>query len=276
MLRHEWLIAAVRDAAQADRRIVAALMYGSFAKGRGDEHSDVEFYLYVDPESLADLDRRRWLDRIAPVALAYTNEWGTYAVVFDDLVRGEFHFEPATAVADVAAWTGAWFPDVARAVVVDRTGELTRHVEALPRRPPDLDTADRAEFLAASLGNWLTMGMHLLERGDLARAQAFLPFIQEYVLRCARLLAGATQEWANPVARIADDVPEAAERLARCTAAMEAGAVAAAYRETAAWADELTQALCRRHGLTPPASVLAAVERRLAALTAGSAAAPPG
>ncbi|WP_344677464.1 hypothetical protein [Saccharopolyspora taberi] len=33
---------------------------------------------------------------MAPVRLAYVNQYGVHAVIFDDLMRGEFHSEAAS------------------------------------------------------------------------------------------------------------------------------------------------------------------------------------
>jgi lincosamide nucleotidyltransferase len=67
------------------------------------------------------------------------------------LVRGEFHFEPASNMGLVDAWESAWFPSLETAVLVDKTGELSSRVGRLVRRPPDLDTPERAlcSFVAA-------------------------------------------------------------------------------------------------------------------------------
>ena len=44
MLPQEQMIEAVRRLCAGDDAIVAALKYGSFVRGGGDEFSDVEFY----------------------------------------------------------------------------------------------------------------------------------------------------------------------------------------------------------------------------------------
>lgn len=46
MLPQEPLIDRVRDLCLQDGRLVAALMYGSFAAGEADVHSDIEFWLF--------------------------------------------------------------------------------------------------------------------------------------------------------------------------------------------------------------------------------------
>ena len=143
MLEQEVLIARVRDLAVEDERLVAVLMYGSLALSEGDHLSDIEFYLYFGGP-LDRVDRRRWLDQVGPIELHYVNEFGTDTAIFANAIRGEFHFEPASSIVSVGRWDNAWFPSQHAAVVLDRTGELTRtlaplHRSRLPRtaeRPP--------------------------------------------------------------------------------------------------------------------------------------------
>jgi lincosamide nucleotidyltransferase len=45
MLQQEVMIEKARELCERDERVVAALMYGSFALGQGDRFSDIEFYL---------------------------------------------------------------------------------------------------------------------------------------------------------------------------------------------------------------------------------------
>ena len=44
MLPQEAMIERVRELCEQDGRVVAALMYGSFALGQGDRFSDIEFF----------------------------------------------------------------------------------------------------------------------------------------------------------------------------------------------------------------------------------------
>ncbi len=71
---HEALIAKVRELCLADDRLDAALMYGSFAAGEADEHSDVEFWLFFEPARRGEVDPRTWCARIAPPLLHVRNE----------------------------------------------------------------------------------------------------------------------------------------------------------------------------------------------------------
>ena len=88
-------------------------MYGSFAIGEGDRFSDIEFYLFFTDETSGDLREEAWVAQIAPLCLYYVNEFGNGTAIFENLVRGEFHFEAAPSVGLVDAWQSAWFPSLA-------------------------------------------------------------------------------------------------------------------------------------------------------------------
>src|SRR5699024_3591508 len=85
-------------------RIVAALLYGSWTAGEADEHSDLEAYVFVAPGQ--EIDPRAFAEQIAPVRLCHTNMFGVHSIVFDDLMRGEFHFDPADEIDKIASWQG--------------------------------------------------------------------------------------------------------------------------------------------------------------------------
>lgn len=101
LLSQEKLIDHVRTHSESDERVLAALMYGSFAKGEGDRFSDVEFYVFVADGDFESFDRYDWVSSLAPVACFFVNEFGTHVSIFEDLVRGEFHFERHSMVSQV-------------------------------------------------------------------------------------------------------------------------------------------------------------------------------
>src|SRR5215217_3982458 len=121
MLQQEVMIERVRELCEDDGHVVAALMYGSFALGQGDQFSDIEFYLFFEEEALGGLDEEAWVGRIAPLGIYYVNELGNGTAIFENLVRGEFHFEAASDVGLVDVWETAAFPSLAWRVLVDKT-----------------------------------------------------------------------------------------------------------------------------------------------------------
>jgi lincosamide nucleotidyltransferase B/F len=264
MLPQEAMIERVRELCHQDERVVSALMYGSFAIGEGDRFSDIEFYLFFEDEATEGLREEAWVAQIAPLALYYVNEFGNGTAIFDNLVRGEFHFEAASDVGLVDAWESAWFPSLESAVLVDKSGELSRRVSRLVRRQPEMDTPERASFLCRSLMNWTLMGANLLQRGEYARAEALLTLVHGHLLQAMRLVEGKSANWLSPTRRLEEDASATSyERYKECTAALEAEQLARAYASTWEWGRELMSKLAARHALTLPEALLDKLDRRL-------------
>jgi lincosamide nucleotidyltransferase len=264
MLPQQAMIERVRQLCEQDDHVVAALMYGSFALGEGDRFSDIEFYLFFDEEASEGLREEAWVGQIAPLALYYVNEFGNGTAIFENLVRGEFHFEAASNVGQVDAWESAWFPSLEAAVLVDKNGDLSGRVGRLVRRPPDLDTPERALFLSRSLMNWTLMGANLLERGEYARAEALLTLLHGHLLQAMRLVEGNSANWLSPTRRLEEDASASSyKRYKECTAALEAEQLARAYASTWEWGRELIGELAARHALELPEALLVELDQRL-------------
>src|SRR5215207_6613932 len=257
MLPQEVMIEKVRELCNRDQRVVAALMYGSFALGQGDRFSDIEFYLFFDEEALGELEEQAWVGQIAPLELYYVNEFGNGTAIFENLVRGEFHFEVISNVGLVDAWESAWFPSLESTVLVDKSGELSGRMGKLVRRPPEMDTPERALFLCRSLMNWTLMGTNLLERGEYARAEAFLTLVHGHLLQAVRLVEGKSANWLSPTRRLEEDaLATSYERYRACTAELEADQLVWAYASTWEWGRELMGELATRHGFVLPEVLL--------------------
>ncbi len=264
MLEQEAMIEKVRDLCEGDERVVAALMYGSFALGQGDYFSDIEFYLFFDDEALDTLDEEAWVSQIAPLELYYHNEFGNGTAIFENLARGEFHFEAVSKVGLVDSWESAWFPTLESAVLVDKSGELSRRVSRLVRLPPEMDTPERALFLCRSLINWTLMGTNLLKRGEYARAEAFLTLVHGHLLRAMRLVEGKSANWLRPSRRLEEEVSaDSYERFRACTAALDANQLVRAYTSTWEWSKELMDELATQHAFTLPETLLTKLNQHI-------------
>jgi lincosamide nucleotidyltransferase B/F len=264
MLQQETMIERVRELCEDDGRVVATLMYGSFALDQGDRFSDIEFYVFFDDESMEGLEEEAWVRQIAPLYLYYVNEFGNGTAIFENLVRGEFHFEAASNVGLVEEWETAWFPSLDSAVLMDKDGELSRRVERLVRLPPDLDTPERALFVCRSLMNWTLMGTNLLKRGEYARAEAFLTLVHGHLLKAVRLVEGESGNWLSPTRRLEEDASVASyERYRACTAALDAEQLVRAYTSTWVWSRDLVGELAVRHSLALPEALLEKLDQHL-------------
>ncbi|WP_435861152.1 nucleotidyltransferase domain-containing protein [Streptomyces nigrescens] len=204
-------IARLRQLAQADARLEGVLLYGSWTVGEADAHSDIEAYLYIQQEHLADFNGSAFLEQLAPLKLAYTNMYGILAVVFDDLMRGEFHLTAAgPGIDEVPTWQGmVHLPHPDDAILLDRTGRLTHSARQLAEfRPPQ--PVATARQLIDELANWTLMLAHVLARGETARAHALLhTVIAPQQLQLCRLLRNSTAHWLTPSRALEQDLPAA-------------------------------------------------------------------
>ncbi|HEY9283641.1 MAG TPA: hypothetical protein VIP46_09310, partial [Pyrinomonadaceae bacterium] len=131
------MITGFREASRGDERVAGALMFGSFAVGEGDAFSDIEFAVFIRDDSFESFEQRAWLDSVSPVAAYFPDDFGHHTALFENGVRGEFHFMRASEVSVVESWRGyGWFPSLDAAILVDRTGELSRRAAALVGGPP--------------------------------------------------------------------------------------------------------------------------------------------
>ncbi|MDQ3568074.1 MAG: nucleotidyltransferase domain-containing protein [Actinomycetota bacterium] len=261
------MIERTRQLCREDERLVAAMMYGSFAQGEGDGFSDIEFILFFEDDALENVDQQRWVSKISPVELYYVNEYGNGTAIFEGLIRGEFHFDRASDIGKIdESWreTG-WFPSLDDALVLDRTGELARRLRAVVGLPLDRDTPERVRFARDSFINWLLFGSNLVARGEDARALDLLFFVQRYLLHMVRLLEGKTEHWPSPSKALESDISRAAyARYAACTARLNGEDIRSAYLSAWEWGKEMMEVLGGRHGLESPATLLERMDQRLA------------
>ncbi len=252
------IIERMRRLCENDERVTAAMMYGSFARGEGDCFSDVEFVLFFADEHLPRLDRRSWAAQVAPLALFFADDSGHYTAIYDNLVRGEFHFYPASQIAIVSTWKDIdRFLTLDGPLLLDRTGELTLCLEELVGPPLERDTPEIVGFLTNNFINWMLFGGNVLARGEMARALELLNIAQRTLLKLVRLDEGRTAHWLTPSKGLEVDLsPQNYRRFQGCTACLTKEDLRRAYRRTWDWGGDLMQKLNARHGLSFPAGLV--------------------
>jgi lincosamide nucleotidyltransferase len=248
-------VARLREIAETDPRLEAVLLYGSWTVGEADAHSDLDAYVFVADEHAEDFDGREFVSRLAPVRLAHTNLFGVLAVVFADLMRGEFHFDPAgEGIGRIGSWRGmVHLPRPETAVLTDRTGRLTQAVRPLVEFVGP-EPAATAEHLTAELANWTLMAAHVLARGEAVRAHAALAqMIAPPQLKLLRLLRGSTAHWLTPSRALEADLPAAdVARHVGTTGTAEPERVRQALRNSWSWSRELSREAAGRWGFDIP------------------------
>ncbi len=88
-------------------------MFGSFAIGEGDAFSDIEFAVFIQDDSFEDFEQRSWLNAVSPVAAYLMDDFGHHTALFENGIRGEFHFMRKTDIPIISTWQGyGWFPSL--------------------------------------------------------------------------------------------------------------------------------------------------------------------
>lgn len=252
MLIQERLIARVRDMCETDERLDAALMYGSFAADEADAYSDIEFWLFFHPQSLATVDPWVWCNQIAPLTHLVRNEFGTDVAFFPGLVRGEFHFATTDDIPTVRTWPARGAP-VDRMIVLDRSAALRPALQSLPDRPAVPGNGVEIETVCGRFANWLILTHQLARRGEYLRAWDALGHVHRHLLWLARLTTGNTDHWLTPSRHAEAELPpqDLAELRAATVAANPAevdAALRTAWRTGRRYWTELAQI---HHRATP-------------------------
>jgi lincosamide nucleotidyltransferase len=245
------MIERVATVCHQDNDLLAAMKYGSFARGAGDRFSDIEFVLFFKDQVTESIDQTAWINQIAPTELIYTNEFGTTVAIFHNLVRGEFHFYSMADVGIVSTWTETdAFPTLDGALIVDKTGALTPHLKKLVSSQPRQELPrERVAFFAHSFYNWLIFGLNLVKRGDAAHAHNILGWVQRYLLSLARVAEDTRTNLPSPSKNLEEELSdEAVQRYRACTSDLELAHLKSAYTASLAWGLELTAALEARYG----------------------------
>ncbi len=237
------MIEKVRQVALRDEVISAVLMYGSFTKGEGDRYSDIEFYVYHRAGECPD--KLAFVSQVSPVALFFTNEFGTEVAIFENMIRGEFHFHPISDVEDVKSWAAVIsFEHKDKMNLVDKDGALTEVLAAIPPVRPQRDTPENREYLALNLLNNLLFVNNLILRGEYVHAHQLFGFIQRYVMWLIRLHLGKDNHWEAPSKKLEEDIPrEWMLKYAQCVPTSDGESLRGSIRSAAALSERLFEEL---------------------------------
>ena len=253
------LIQRVRDKCLQDDRLDAALTYGSFTKGEGDQYSDIEFWLFFEDEKLSEVDQEQWIKDVAPIYWSVINEYGTRIAFFKDhLIRGEFHFVETSSMRGVKDWPAVEPVRASEMVIVDHTDNLQGYIEA--GEPAVPSSVAQTEQLCGQYLNWYLFGINVLKRGDLAQAHMILGILHGYLIWMARLQEASTKHWQTQSKGLEKDLSqESYQRFIETTARCESDELSRAYRAAWSWGCEQIERLEQKRGFSIPSELIQAM-----------------
>lgn len=199
------MINKTKSIAQQDENVSAVFMYGSFTKNEGDKYSDIEFYIFL--KSKENFSAEKWVNQIYPVALYFTNEYGSEVAIFENMIRGEFHFLKTDEIGIIKSWEGiVSFSDFDQMNLIDKDGLLSKTLNLIKIKLPDRITNENILWLSQSLLNVLLTTSNLIKRGEFAHAHQSLSNIHKYLLWLIRLANQQTQHWESPTKNLEKDI----------------------------------------------------------------------
>ena len=201
------MIDKTKSIAQNDKNISAVFMYGSFTKNEGDKYSDIEFYIFLkDKEKFS---AENWVSQIHPLALYFTNEFGSEVAIFENMIRGEFHFLTNDQMEVIKSWDGlVEFSDFDKMILVDKEDLLTNTLKEIKTKVPDRTTNENILWLSQSLLNVLLTTSNLIKRQEFAHAYQSLSNTQKYLLWLIRIETSETKHWESPTKSLEKDIDQ--------------------------------------------------------------------
>ena len=223
------MIEKVQLWAQKSDAISSVFMYGSFVKNEGDIYSDIEFYVFLNPE--IEFDRNQWVNSIEQTHTFFINEFGSEVAIFTNLIRGEFHFLPVSEMSILKSWAGLIsFEYFEKMLLVDKYGELSAMIDNLSKDSPNRSSVESFTWICNSVINGLLHTRNLLLRGELAHAHQSLFHIHKYILWLIRIEVDSTKHWESPTKKAEDDLPAYwYKKYTHCTASLDKQSLMNAY-----------------------------------------------
>ncbi|WP_291064759.1 MULTISPECIES: aminoglycoside 6-adenylyltransferase [unclassified Empedobacter] len=199
------MIDTTKSIAQKDENVSAVLMYGSFTKNEGDQYSDIEFYIFL--KNKENFSAEKWVNQIYPTALYFTNEYGSEVAIFENLIRGEFHFLTVNEIDIIKSWEGfVSFSDFDQMNLIDKDGLLIETLNQIKIKSPERITNENILFLSQSLLNVLLTTNNLIKRQEYAHAYQSLSNVQKYLLWLIRIATNQTNHWESPTKSLEKDI----------------------------------------------------------------------
>lgn len=233
------MIAKTKSLALSDKNISAVFMYGSFTKNEGDKYSDIEFYIFLnDKENFLS---QKWVHQIHPVAVYFTNEYGSEVAIFENMVRGEFHFLTTNEMKVINSWDGmVEFSDFNKMILVDKDNLLLNTLNQIKTKAPDRTTNDNILWLSQSLLNVLLTTNNLIKRQEYAHAYQSLSNVQKYLLWLIRIATSQTKHWESPTKSLEKDIDQTWYSLfQQTTADLNPGSIKTAFQKSLELSDRL-------------------------------------
>jgi len=141
------------------------------------------------------------------MALFFTNEYGSEVAIFENMVRGEFHFLTTDEMKVINLWDGlVEFSDFDKMILVDKENLLLNTLNKIKAKVPDRSTNENIIWLSQSLLNVLLTTSNLINRQEYAHAYQSLTNVQKYLLWLIRIATFQTKHWESLTKSLEKDI----------------------------------------------------------------------
>ncbi len=236
-------------ACQADERVSAVLLAGSYAHGTPDAYSDLDFCLSIRPDAYQDFiaGKKEFINRVGETLSQEDFDFPhVLLVVFANGVECDVSFR-SQARRDQP------YSETYR-VLLDKEGIFPEGTFTPPASPPE-DQVETLRRLVSWFWHDLSHFTHALGRGQLWWAAGELEILRGYCVSLARLQHdfSADASMDEPYFKIDDAVPAAELAPLQDTfCPLEPGAMLQAALAILHFYQELAAPLVRAHGLAYP------------------------
>lgn len=249
MLLQEELILKIKEKGSNSPNVNAILMYGSFTQGCGDAYSDIEFYVFIEDKDYDNFDSNKWVSNVYPVATYLVNEYGTDVFIFDNLIRGEFHFLPTKDMSIVEAFAPVgFFPDIDAMCLYDKSNKLIKYLSTLKDSKINRHSVQNIEFVINNFLNAILYGINVLKRGEISRSLECIGTVQRFYLQLVRLDENKINHWVNPTKGLESEISsDYYKHYKKCTSNLDEKNLLSAYQELLSGSEAIVRILASRY-----------------------------
>jgi len=254
---HQGFVNRFVVACQADERVVAAFLGGSYAKGRADAYSDIDLCLITSDAAYDDFvaTREKFMQRLGELVFLEDLELANIVFfIYSDDTEGELWFASESHLDHIRC--GPY------RALLDKTGILAGAVFPEPE-VPEAEQVERLRRLISWFWHDLSHFISALRRGQLWWAHSQLEELRRYCVNLARLWQNFLAE-AEGFEKVELALP--AEQLAPLQATycpLERGAMLQAALAIVRYYQDLAPRLAQTHGVAYPAGLEHVIIARL-------------
>jgi hypothetical protein len=196
------LLRQLERAIRLEEKFVGAIVIGSSATTGGDDHSDLDFYVFVDGGYWEPQTLTAWLAQSGLVpSLHYWTGVHKHRLLIDG-IRVDLAISPASHQNDLRFYPQLFFPR--QAIFLDRNGVLTAAYDA--HRPSE--SVDSANDYASYLFALVSVAIQIL-RGESINARSRFMSVIEARARLMRSLPLGSALWREPTRHAEGDLSDA-------------------------------------------------------------------